>query len=206
MRARLICLLCLVLMPLAISASDNSKDGIIAGIVKSGANLESMDCVFTQTRHSGLLDGNIVTEGRMCYVRPDRLRWEYKGTMPFAFVLNGNKVKIVTDGQGGVSGGQNKMFREIARMILGTISGSSLTDTGLFETSIDENGNNWIVTLVPVRKDMRQMWTNIILTFNREKDSVVEVGLYEVTGDYTIIRFDSIVKNTAIDDSLFSVD
>ena len=100
---------------------------------------------------------------------------------------------------------QNKLFREIAQIMISSVVGNCLSDDRNFKTSISTTQKEWVATLLPLRKDMRQLFQKIILHFNRQQKMVSQVELVEKNGDKTIIDLKHIQKNEKISDRLFAV-
>ena len=67
-------------------------------------------------------------------------------------------------------------------------------------------GQEWVATLQPLRKDMKQMFQQIILHFDRKQSVVAVVELLEKNGDRTVIELKDIRKNEPISSDLFTVD
>ena len=101
---------------------------------------------------------------------------------------------------------QNKLFREIARIMMGSMVGSCLDDSRTFNTTIAAGKGEWVATLVPRRKDMKQMFQRIILHFDPQQATVSRVELGEKNGDLTTIDLKNIRKNETIDSRTFAVE
>ena len=100
---------------------------------------------------------------------------------------------------------QNKMFREIARVMMSSVVGNCLLDDKTFKTTIATTNGEWIATLVPQRKDMRQMFQKIVLHFNQQRAVVNCVEMVEKSGDKTVINLKNIRTNETINAAIFSV-
>ena len=70
------------------------KQEIIGSINSAASAMKSMTCSFTQTKYLSLLSDKMVSEGKMYYRQPNRLRWEYTSPYQYLFVLNGTKVYV----------------------------------------------------------------------------------------------------------------
>lgn len=173
---------------------------------KASAEMESLECDFVQTKHLKILNDKMVSKGKMYYAQPGRLRWEYTSPYTYTFILNDSQVLLKNSTRSDVIDvNQNKIFKEIARLMMNSILGNCLTDEKSFQTDIETKGQEWIATLVPLKKDMKQMWTKLVLHFDSVKKSVVMVEMHEKTGDYTEIRLDNIMINRQIAENTFSI-
>ena len=148
----------------------------------------------------------MVSKGRMHYQQPNKLRWEYTTPYTYTFILNDSKVSLRKNSRHDVIDiNQNKMFREIATIMMNSIVGKCLSDKKSFKTTVKDTPTEWVATLVPQSKELKHMFTSIILHFNKEKSVVVKVEMYEKNGDTTVIVLNDIIKNKKIDAKTFSV-
>lgn len=202
---RLYILLFICLSVLSVSAQN--QQAIVEKINKACSEMKTMECDFVQTKYLKMLNDQMVSKGKMSYQQPSALRWEYTTPYTYTFVLNDNKILLKNDRRKDVIDvNQNKMFKEIARIMMNSIVGKCLTDDKAFKTTIEETSAEWVATLLPQKKDMKQMWTKLILHFDRAKNAVVKVEMYEKTGDHTVIDLKNTKTNHPIDKKVFSVD
>lgn len=189
MRLRVITVLLGILAASAMLAGQD-RDAMVAEIAKGGEAIESLSCNFTQTRVMTMMDQKMVCTGCMKYIKGKLLRWEYLTPTAYLFILEDGKTTMQKDGQT-ISGnsGQNRVFREIARLMLDSVNGRCLTDEKLFKSTVSAQGNCYVAEMLPQRKEMKQMCSRIILTYDRKIGSVVKVQMLEQSGDSTIIEF-----------------
>lgn len=203
LRKLIIYIICL--LPLAAHAQSEAE--IIGIISKASAEMQSLECDFMQTKHLKILNNEMTSYGRMYYSHPDRLRWEYTSPYTYTFILNESQILLKNSNRSDVIDvNQNKMFKEIARVMMETVTGSSLADSRSFTTSIEDTQEEWIATLIPVKKDMKQMWTRLVLHFNKTTRNVEMVEMHEKTGDRTVIRLKNIRTDKPIDQDVFRVE
>lgn len=70
-------------LPLA-SAGD-----IVAELMSQQEKITTVEAPFLQEKHARLLKKPITTEGRLLYRKPDRIRWEYRGSMKLDVIFDG---------------------------------------------------------------------------------------------------------------------
>ena len=155
--------------------------------------IKTVRCDFTQTKHSKMLKGEQVSKGKMSCQQPDKLRWEYTSPKASTLLLNGTDARLTKDD--GTNAGRNKLVGEMARMIMNSVAGKSLTDSKAFQVSAKEMPTEYVATLVPLRKDMKRMYTKLVLHFDLRQSTVTEVELHEKNGDRTIIELHDIHIN-----------
>ena len=176
-------------------------------ISQAAASLKSMQCDFVQTKQLRLLNDRLVSRGKMYYQQGNRLRWEYLSPYTYSFILNGQKVLLKNSRrQDVIDTSQNKLFGEIARIMMKSVTGQSLTDDRDFKTTIATTPSEWVATLVPQRKDMRQMFQQIILHVSRKQSMVTQVELVEKKGDRTIIELKNVKVKETLPATLFVLD
>ena len=187
--------------------SAQNQQAIVEKINKACAEMKTMECDFVQTKYLKMLNDQMVSKGKMSYQQPSALRWEYTTPYTYTFVLNDNKILLKNNRRKDVIDvNQNKMFKEIARIMMNSIVGKCLTDDKAFKTTIEETSAEWVATLLPQKKEMKQMWSKLILHFDRTKNAVVKVEMYEKTGDRIVIDLMNTKTNHPIDQKVFSVD
>ena len=188
-----------------LSPREQSEAQIRQAITQAASAMKTMQCDFTQTKHLRMLNDKMTSKGRMYYQQTNRLRWEYTSPYSYTFILNDDKVLLKNAQRNDVIDvNKNKLFREIARIMMNSVVGTSLTDKS-FKSTIATNGNEWIASLLPQRKDLKQLFQKIILHFNRTNAMVKQVELIEKNGDKTVIELNNIRTNEKISADLFTI-
>lgn len=203
-RYLLLLLACLSLV--SVSAQTLNEAQIRQRVNQAAAAMKTMQCDFVQTKHLKMLNDVMVAQGKMYYQQRSKLRWEYTNPYAYIFVLNGDKVLLKNRQRNDVIDvNQNKMFREIAGIMMSSVVGNCLSDDKAFKTTITTANGEWIATLVPKRKDMRQMFQKIVLHFNQQRAVVSCVEMVEKNGDKTVINLKNIRTNETINAAVFAV-
>lgn len=188
-----------------VSYGQNNNQQIIDKINAAASKLSTMQCDFVQTKSVKLLNDKIVSKGKMYYSQPNKLRWEYITPYTYTFILNDNKVVLKKNNKNSVIDvNQNKMFREIVNIMMNSVVGKCLTDKKSFKTTVKDASSEWIATLLPQSKELKHMFTKIVLHFDKKQSVIVQVDMYEKNGDQTIISLINIVKNKGINETVYS--
>lgn len=188
-------------------AQNQKEQQIIDKIAKSAQDMKSMQCNFVQTKHLKMLNDKMVSNGIMYYQQPNKLRWEYTTPYSYTFILNDSKVLLKKGERNDVIDvNQNKMFKEIARMMMNSVVGKCLSDKKSFKTSIKEEQSEYVATLIPLKSDMKKMWSKLILHFDRKLSSVIKVEMHEKNGDKTIIELKNTQINKSINAKVFAIE
>ena len=166
-------LILLACMTLALSAS--AQDGILDRL-KAANTYETLQLSFVQTRHSEMLTKDLVSEGRMVLASPDRIRWEVLKPYPSVFVSSGELA---------IAGRRFRMPTE-----------KDFTATAL-------EGEDLAVKLVPVRRDLRSLFREIIVHADKQSLQIRSALLITPDGDWTLLEFKDIRTNQPVDSKLF---
>ena len=189
-----------------VAAQQVSEEQARREISHVAAGLNSMKCDFIQTKQLKMLRDIMISKGKMYYQQGNKLRWEYESPYSYVFVLNGSKVVLKNNDRNDVIDvNQNKLFREIVRIMMNTVVGKCMTDDKDFKVSVNVLSSEYVATMTPLRKDLKQMFASIVLHFNRHSKMVSQVELLEKNGDKTLIELKNVQTNVAIPYNIFAV-
>lgn len=191
---------------LATTMTVQQKQDVVTSINKAAAGMKSMSCSFTQTKYLSLLSDKMVSEGKMTYKQPNKLRWEYTSPYQYLFIFNGTKVYVGNKSRKDVIDTEtNKVFKEVARIMMSTVTGTALSNSSDFSIDVADGKTEWKVTLTPKKKEMKKMFRKIELSFKKSNLMITEINIYENNNDRTNIRLKDISTNTTINESLFAI-
>lgn len=201
---KILCILALCCLTLSLMAQGDRP--LKQRIGQAAAAVKTLQCDFVQTKHMKMLNHDMVSKGKMYYQQPACLRWEYTTPYAYTFILNNDKVLLKNAKRNDVIDvKQNKMFREIAHIMLNSVVGSSLTDDKNFRSTITTAGGEWVATLLPQSREMKQMFSKIVLHISQKVAVVTQVELIEKSGDKTVIDLKNIKTNETISADMFAV-
>lgn len=199
-------ILTLLVSLMSLAASAQSEQQIIDKINNNSAKIKTLSCDFVQTKQMKMLNNKFVSKGKMYYEQPNKLRWEYTTPYSYTFLMNDSKVLIKNNNRSDIIDiNQNKMFKEIARLMMNSIVGESLNNRRTFDVAIVSNDKQYVATLTPLEREMKQMWSKIMLYFDKVTLGVVKVEMVERTGDKTTIELKNIVVNGTIKPGVFAI-
>ncbi|MDR1918504.1 MAG: outer membrane lipoprotein carrier protein LolA [Tannerellaceae bacterium] len=169
--------------------------------------MTNLICNFEQVKELSILNDKMISKGKMYYRNDNCLRWEYLSPYSYTFVLNDKKILMQTgDSRNVIDLKSSKFFQEIVKIMMNGINGSGLTDLKSFEASYYKKETEWEIHLLPLQKDMKQMFSAIKLTFNTKNYTVDQVEMNERNGDATLIRLFDKQFNNKIEDDTFHID
>ena len=188
-------------------ATGEQQQAMIEKITDASSKMKSLCCDFEQVKELSILDEKMVSKGKMNYRQDSRLRWEYLEPYAYIFMLNDRKLLMQTGNSRNVMDVKSsKMFQEIVKIMMNSINGKGLNEIDSFDNKYFLYGNNWIVKLIPIQKEIKKIFSGIELTFNTKDYTVDKVKLVEQNGDNTIILLSSKQFNKEIEDTVFHID
>ena len=165
----------LILAGLAFALAASAQENILDRL-KAANTYETLQLSFVQTRNSSLLTKDLVSEGRMVLASPDRIRWEVLKPYPSVFVSSGELA---------IAGRRFRMPTE-----------KDFTATAL-------EGDELAVKLVPVRRDLKSLFREIVVRADKQSLQLRSALLITPDGDWTLLEFKDIVTNRPVDAKLF---
>lgn len=187
-----------------VKVADNEKSAVVEAINSHAASVKSIKSEFVQTKRLMLLNEDMVSYGSMYYYNGTKLRWEYTKPYKYIFILADNTVMLKNDSRTDlIDVKTNKLFSQIASVMMGSITGSSLKESRDFQMELYESEKAYRVNLKPLKREVKQMFSMINLFFNKESYFVQQIELVEQGGDKTTIVLKNIELNGVPDESIF---
>ena len=166
---------------------------MIEGIVKASSDINSMKCDIAQTRHVPLMDEPQKSSGTMIYFKPSRFCLNY--TDPFEWRLKVDGDNIMTGSDGTMNGDAGRLYKGLSDMILGCMSGQMLMDKRTFKVTVNDVGDEWKALLIPVRRDMKKMFSQIELGFDPDTRLLRRLRMDDAGGGSTEILISNVRLN-----------
>ena len=199
-------LLSLILWCCALTVSAQTVNQVRQRVNTVAAQMKTMECDFVQTKTVRMLNSKLISRGKMYYQQTGKLRWQYLSPYQYTFVLNGNQVKLKSQGRNDVINvEQNKMFKEITLIMMNSVLGKCVDSSRDFKVALSGSGNNWKALMTPQSKTMKQMFQSISVVFNYQRGTVSAVQLVEKNGDKTVIVLKNVKSNQPLHADLFSI-
>lgn len=158
-----------------------------AAINSASAGVKSLQADFMQVKEMVIVKEKMVSSGKM-YFQDGSLRWEYLKPSKSVFVTDKDQMK------------SNRMFRSMAGLMAGSVTGINLNDPS-FKVTMYSPGKGYVAELVPLKREMKQMFTKIRLLFGAD-NRVRQVELEESQGR-TVITLSNVKYNVSLDSGLF---
>lgn len=187
-------------------ASPAQSKAMIARINRAAASIKTATCTFVQTKTMSFLNDKMVSRGHMYYTSAGQLRWEYTSPYSYIFVVNNGRVTMKSGKRTTqVNASSSSVFQSIARIMMSSVTGKSLSNNRDFKVGMYLDGGNYVAQLTPKTGKMKKMFKLISLHFNAARSMVSRVVMTERNGDNTIIDLKHVKTNSYINGSVFTV-
>ena len=187
-------------------ATPKEQEELIKNISAASEQLKTLRADFVQRKTISILADELLMEGKLSFKQPDKLCWEYLKPYQYRFTINGSKVMVRSEtNQNVIDANGNKMLNEISKIIISGINGSGIFDEKKFTTKFSVGAGDYQVELTPKQKELRQMFSSITITFNKNDYSVNTVEIKEVNGDSSLITMKNKQFNINLNDEIFAV-
>ncbi len=184
----------------AVGDSEKFRTAFTAAAQKTN----SIKSDFIQEKALSLLSEKIVSKGKFWFRKENKVRMEYTQPFQYLMIINGDNV-LVKDGQkeNRMSAKSNKLFQQVNRITIDCIQGTVFSNPD-FKTKVFENNQFWLVELTPQAKTMKDFFSTIVVSVDKNDYSVQKIAMNERSGDNTEIRFLNKELNATIADALFA--
>jgi outer membrane lipoprotein carrier protein len=192
---------------LLVPANEEQKQFMLGKITAAAAGMESLVCDFEQIKELSILNEKMISTGKMYYRNDNSLRWEYQRPYTYVFVLNEKKILMQSEQTRSVIDvNSSGFFQELVNIMINGINGNGLKDNKNFNISYFVGESQWSVTLTPVQKEVKKLFSTITLTFNVQDYTVDKIAMKEKNGDSTLILLSKKQFNKKIENEKYAID
>jgi outer membrane lipoprotein-sorting protein len=186
-------------------ATEAQEKEIIEKVKQASSRMKTMQCDFTQVKELSFMDEKISLEGKMFYKQTDKIRWEYTKPYTYVFAMDGKDIHL-NPGNNATKMPikSSKLFGEISNVMIGGVNGNGLIDSPDFTTQFGIGKDDYLITLTPLKKEVKDLFASIQLHINKTDSRINIVELVEKGGDKTTIQLKNVQLNPTINDEIFS--
>lgn len=182
-----------MLLPFFLSARTQDSQELLRKIAETSSAMTSFSADFKQVREVALLDAPAVSTGQMQYRNDGRILWRYITPSAYQIAFTPTEVRINKGGESQVMGlNDNPFFGQLRTLLLGIMSGEQLTGDGRFQISIAQTNPEIVVRMIPVQRQIKRMFSEMLISFSPENYVVSTVVMKETDGSSTTIIFSSV--------------
>lgn len=173
---------------------------------KEAALLSSIESDFTQEKFLDVFNEKIVSKGRFYYKQENMIRMDYTSPVDYQIIINGQKLKIVSEGKSNVVNlGSNQMMNEMKGMLAACMIGDLTVMSSAYRLEYYESPSLYVVKIRPVSKSVQAYISEIIISIDKKDMSVQTLRLSENAKDYTEYHFTNRKYNTLTSDEKFVI-
>ncbi|SEK27730.1 Outer membrane lipoprotein-sorting protein [Aquimarina amphilecti] len=173
-------------------------------VSKSAKQSRTIVNTFTQLKHIDFLSNDIESSGDLYFKSPNIIKWSYTKPYEYSVIFKDKKLFINDAGKkSDINLASNKVFKKLNDLIAKSVSGDMLDDAQ-FSARFFKNDELFIAKLSPNDSTLKEMFKEIVLSFESNKYLVSSVRLIEPSGDYTLINFENTSVNKPIPDAIFA--
>ena len=173
---------------------------------KEAAAISSIESDFTQEKYLDVFNEKIVSKGRFYYKKENKIRMDYTSPVDYLIIINGQKLKIVSEGKSNVVNlGSNKMMNEMKGMLAACMVGDLGRMTSAYKLDYYESPALYVVKIIPVSKSVQAYIREIVISIDKKDMSVQTLRLAENATDFTEYHFTGKKYNTLASDEKFVI-
>lgn len=199
-----ICLVCSLTLSFGQNLSESEKEAQITRISEVTKGFKSISCDFLQVRESSLLDQPVKSTGSMYYKASDKLRLDYRSPEAMSYIINGSAfTSIVGKKAQTMDLSSAKKVSGMFNFIMSCVTGTCIADKASFTSSAVKKGSDIIVTLIPIKKDIKQMFSSLEITFDSKSCVAKTILMNEKGGNVTTFSLSNTKTGVSLSDTLF---
>lgn len=173
---------------------------------KEAAQISSIESDFTQEKFLNVFNEKIISKGRFYYKQENMIRMDYTSPVDYQIVINGQKLKIVSEGKSNVVNlGSNQMMNEMKGMLAACMVGDLGSMTSAYKLDYYESPALYVVKIRPLSKSVQAYISEIVISIDKKDMSVQTLRLSENADDYTEYHFTNREYNTLTNDEMFVI-
>lgn len=197
-----------LLIPLLLLATARADNGPLDAWLKRQATITSLDADFTQERKLPALKNPVVTKGRICFVKPDKVRWQLGDPFETLAVSDGNTLTLLdaaakTARRTGVDSPQAARFSLLSGKAFDSVESFQRTFE-IIEARVTSGIHQY--TLKAKDRKVRSQIPWIFLDIDPQKNELraMEMELQDKSRLRTV--FENVKFNRKLEDTLFKPD
>ena len=175
--------------------------------------MNSIECDFTQIKHMTAVANDIISKGKFYYQKEDKVCLDYTTPVKYLIVINGNKIKMVSNGKTSVLDiASNGLMKEMKEVISACMTGNLQAMTGNYKTEYFQNAKEYLIKIFPQNEAAKAILEGVNIYLDKNDLSVSRLIMLEASKDknakdkdYTEYQFSNKKLNVDIPASRFSI-
>ncbi|MCS2864318.1 outer membrane lipoprotein carrier protein LolA [Bacteroides thetaiotaomicron] len=175
-------------------------------LAKEAQTVQSIESNFTQVKYLDVFDEKVTSKGKFSYQKSNKICMEYFRPMDYLIVINGNKLKIVSDGKKSIMNlSSNKMMNQMQDMLTACMIGDLSKMSSSYQLEYFEDVHYYLVKIKPTNKAVQAYINGIEIRLDKKDMSVYKLRLSETATNYTEYEFYHKKFNSLKDETKFAV-
>jgi len=200
--------LTIILLSISTSFAQMKKmeniDSFVKKMEQNASSVKSIESDFKQIKYIGAFKRSIVSLGKFYYKANDKISLHYVVPQPYRVVINGDKIKIESNGKKNVMNlKDNKQMQEMNNMLTVCMTGDLSNLSKDYRMEIYEDGQYYLINVKHVNESANKYMLDVYL--NKKDMSVEKMRISENENDYTEYHFSNIKLNKLKNDILFNI-
>ncbi len=172
---------------------------------ETATKLSTISADFVQVKNLHVLEEKITSKGKFWFKKPNMVKMEYMSPYKYLMIINQDKMTIRDEAKTTtLSSRSNKLLEYVNKIIIDCVQGTAI-DSKEFLVSVYENDKQYLLEMVPVKKELKEYFANIRLLIDKVDYSVQRMEMIEPNGDNTLFTFLNKKFNESIIDTFFTV-
>jgi len=166
------------------------------------ADVKTMRADFRDEKRIVLMEEPLVSQGRILYLRPDRIRQDIERPSRQTLVIAGNRMSIRQHDLGKEQRfdvDSNPMMKAIVQNILLVLSGQVDRMVGQYRCLLTRDDEAYHLELTPLKEPMSKVMKSIRVAIGRDM-KMREVVMEEAGGDVSRLTFTNVVHDQPFTD------
>lgn len=184
---------------------DNTAS-LVKQMEQNSSSVVSIESDFKQIKFVGAFNQEIVSSGKFHYKASDKIALNYTTPISYLIVINGDKIKIESDGKKNIMNlKDNKQMQGIQSILIACMTGNFLSISNDYHTEFYEDEQNYLITVKPVSDNIKEYVAQFDIYLNKKDLSADKLRVSETEKDYTEYQFSNKKFNTISNDALFKL-
>ncbi len=179
-----------------------NEKALISDFKNSTVKINTLQASFVETKHIKVLKEAQKTTGVFYYKKDDKMRWEQISPESYIILIDDTSLKI-KDGDKNRNLKGSKIATQIRELLIGLVSGNFSEDKG-FTKKYFENKDSFLIELFPTKRQVRNIYSKISLTFDKKSLYLLQLNFFESSGDTSEMKFSKHKVNLQLKDQIFN--
>lgn len=175
--------------------------------------VNTIESDFTQVKHMAALAGDMVSKGKFYYQKEDKVSLDYTSPMKYLIVINGPKIKMVSNGKENVFDvASNGLMKEMKDVISSCMTGNIQGLAENYKMEYLHDAKEYLVKVFPTKEEAKAILDEVNIYLDKNDLSVTRLQMVEATRDknakdkdYTEYQFSNKKMNVNIPVSQFTI-